>query len=112
MEYSRVGGHQDVADRLSKGEYAEAVEIYETLMARDNSQILSRKNMLNIAGVSFLDPSKKARVQRYMPASEEQFKSLGAEIMGRNPEGHSQKVFLERFKSFFGVDPVVCEVAW
>lgn len=40
---------QQVADRLSKGENKEAVEAYEALMARDNSQVLSRKTMLDIA---------------------------------------------------------------
>lgn len=40
---------QEIADRLSKGEYAEAIQKYEELMMRDNSQILSRKNMLDLA---------------------------------------------------------------
>ena len=37
---------------------------------------------------------------------------LGAEIMRRDPEGRSQKVFEERWRSFFCVKPSVCVTAW
>lgn len=40
---------QEIADALSRGANEEAVEKYEALMMRDSTQILSRKNMLDIA---------------------------------------------------------------
>lgn len=40
---------QEIADRLSRGAYDEAVEKYEALMVRDPTQVLSRRNMLEIA---------------------------------------------------------------
>jgi len=41
---------QEIGDRLSRGAYDEAVEKYEALMVRDPTQVLSRRNMLEIAG--------------------------------------------------------------
>jgi hypothetical protein len=58
-------------------------------------------------------PSKKAaRPSECIPVTEEQFKRLGGEIMGRDPEGRSESVFLTRWLSFFGVDPAVVVELW
>jgi hypothetical protein len=54
--------------------------------------------------------AKRAKV--LVPVSEGDFQSIGGEIMGRDPEGKSQIVFLRRWLSFFGVEPVVCVDAW
>lgn len=40
---------KEIADALSRGDYATAVETYESLMAHDGEQVLSRRNMLDIA---------------------------------------------------------------
>lgn len=48
----------------------------------------------------------------YIPASEEEFKRLGGEIMNRDPEGKSEPVFLRRFVNFFGVEPVTVAQVW
>jgi len=57
-------------------------------------------------------PTQKAAKQEFIPASEDQFKELGAAIMGRDPEGRSQSIFLTRWLSFFGVDPAVVVRVW
>lgn len=54
--------------------------------------------------------AKRARV--LVPVSEEDFQSIGGAIMGRDPEGKSHTVFMRRWLSFFGVEPVVCVDAW
>ena len=54
--------------------------------------------------------NKRAKI--YIPASEDEFKRLGGEIMGRDPEGRSEKVFSRRWNSFFGVEPVVVAETW
>jgi hypothetical protein len=47
----------------------------------------------------------------FIPVSEDQMKLIGGAIMGRDPEGRSEAVFLTRWLSFFGVDmPVVVKV--
>ena len=58
-------------------------------------------------------PTKKAhRIGEFIPVTEAQFKDLAAAIMGRDPEGRSQAIFLTRFLSFFGVDPAVVVEVW
>lgn len=52
------------------------------------------------------------RPKVFVPASEEEFRRLGADIMNRDPEGRSPVVFLRRWVSFFGVEPVVCAITW
>ena len=54
----------------------------------------------------------KKRAKVYIPASEDEFKRLGSEIMGRDPEGRSEKVFSRRWNSFFGVELVVVAETW
>jgi len=54
---------------------------------------------------------KKPRVHTPIPSSVEQFKQLGALIMGRSTEG-SESVFATRWKSFFCVDPEVVYRTW
>jgi len=52
---------------------------------------------------------KAARVDSVLvPATEDLFRKLGGEIMGRDPEGRSEKIFMVRWMSFFGVSPLVC----
>jgi len=58
-------------------------------------------------------PSRKAaRPSGCIPASEDQFKAIGGEIMGRDPEGRSTAVFETQWRSFFGVDPGVVVQVW
>jgi hypothetical protein len=55
-------------------------------------------------------PTKRARLWLNVP--EEQFRKLGGEIIGCDPEGRSETVFSGLFLSFFGVEPNVCVTAW
>jgi len=57
-------------------------------------------------------PSRKASRTEYIPVTEDQLKLIGGTIMGRDPEGRSQAVFLTRWLSFFGVDPAVAVIVW
>ena len=36
---------------------------------------------------------EKKRAKVYMPVTEDEYRRLGGDIMGRDPEGRSQKVF-------------------
>lgn len=57
--------------------------------------------------------TKKAKTDvPLIPVSELQLRSLGAEIMGRDPEGRSMKVFEDRWNSFFGVSVAICVIVW
>lgn len=59
--------------------------------------------------------SKKSRTtgrEIPIPATEDDFKTAGGEIMKRDPEGRSEKVFERRWVSFFGVKVAVCVDVW
>ena len=53
---------------------------------------------------------KKQRV--LVPALEQDFRDAGGQIMSRDPEGRSQKVFERRWMGFFGVGIATCMATW
>jgi hypothetical protein len=53
---------------------------------------------------------KKSKVT--VTVTEDEMKHLGGEMMGRDPEGRSESVFIRRWLSFFGVEPIICAETW
>ena len=54
--------------------------------------------------------AKRAKIT--ILVTEDEFRQIGSEIMGRSLESRSEAVFERRWMSFFGVDAVVCVDAW
>jgi hypothetical protein len=78
--------------------------------ARKSPILVQNKNQNQRTTPMSIPAKKKSKVT--VTVTEDEMKRLGGEMMGQDPEGRSESIFLRRWLSFFGVEPIVCAETW